>query len=309
MVLKAQRMSRSRARNGKRTLTDMNGLDLLLTYSPFSEHMHQLALACLFKEVAVTRAFGLAGTPRLTDIETSGRLFDITVAMEDGAEIDVEIKLDAVLDRHQLQRQRENIENSRHGMLYLLLGGSQFVMSGDDIVATWAGGYETNITITHEGTVTLGPAIPARLSVPKVLQLGEIVTILGRVSSEISSVAVRELADAYRRCLEELQNTFSSWKQTTVSGWTNAHWNGFYNYVRASLFTSATISNRFGPPRLSWGYRDLDIRRIAVDDFLAHGVHLEAEGSTVFIKLDVLEPGDPEYTNSVRADNRFRANK
>src|ERR1019366_8457282 len=104
------------------------------------------------------------------------------------------------------------------------------------------------------------------------------VTMLATASPKITNLAVRELAEAYRRCLEEIQNTFSSWREVTVSQWKNAHWNGFYDYVRASLFPSATISNRFGRPGLVWECRDLGGIQIAVDDFLEYGgVRLEAE--------------------------------
>jgi hypothetical protein len=151
--------------------------------------------------------------------------------------------------------------------------------------------------------MTLGLAIPTHSSVPKVWQLGEMITMLSSASPDIASVAARELADAYRRCLEEIQNTFRSWKQISVSLWTNAHWSSFYDYVRASLFPSATISNRYGRPVLLWGNRDLGATRIAVDDFLEYGgVYLETEENAVSIQLDVLEHDDSEQTKAVRAD-------
>ena len=108
----------------------MTGLDLLLNYSPFSECMHQRVLACLLKEPAITRRLGLSGTPKSTSIETQGRLFDISVAMEDGREAHVEIKLDASFGPDQMHRQREVIEKTQHEMLYVLLGGAQFIVSG-----------------------------------------------------------------------------------------------------------------------------------------------------------------------------------
>jgi len=278
----------------------MTGLDLLLNNSRFSEHMHQAVLACLLREVAITRAFGLSGTPQSTHLETHRRLFDISVVMEGGGEVHVEIKLDATLYPDQLQRQRENIENSRHEMLYLLLGGAQFVMSGDEIVADWKGGDSQDIEITDDLRVTPGPTIPIYSTAPKALQLRDMITMLEDASPEITNVAVRELADAYRRCLEAIQKTFRSWREINVSQWTNAHWKGFYGYIRTSLFPSSTISNSFGAPQLFWGHRDLEVVRLAVDDFFEYAVHLEAHRKRVYVKLDVLGSSDPERTKYVR---------
>jgi hypothetical protein len=289
-------------RNPGYTSTYMSGLDLLLNYSPFSELMHQLVLACLLKDVAVTRALGLPGAPQSTDIERQGRLFDITVVMEGGKEVRIELKLDAVLGRDQLQRQRENIEASQQEMLYIVLGGTQFVMSGDDIVATWTGGYTQSLEITDDGSITPGPIILAYSTVSRVLQLREVIASLSSASPEIANSAVRELADAYRRCLEKMRDTFASFRETSIRQWTNAHWNGFYDYVRSSLFPSATISNRFGQPKISWGSRDLDGMQIAVDDFFEYGVHVESEENSVSIKLDVVGTYDEEHTRGVRAD-------
>lgn len=278
---------------------NMNGLDLLLGYSPFSELMHQLALACLLKERAITRLLGLSGTPQSTSIETHNRLFDVTVNMEDGSHAHIELKLDAILGEDQLARQRKKIEKLQQEMLYILLGGSQFISSGDDLVATWVGGSTQSIEVAEDGTVTRGPVIPFSSTSPKVCQLPQMIDVLSKASPELDG-AVRELADAYRRCLEDIQKTFEVFERPPITKWTNAHWNSFYDYVRASLFPSASILNRFGTARLSWGYQELHCVRIAVADFFEYGVHLESEGNTVAIKLDVTGTYDADDARAVR---------
>lgn len=278
----------------------MNGLDLLLNYSLFSEHMHQLALACLLRDAAVTRALGLLGTPRESQIETHDRLFDISVLMEDAATVHVELKLDSLIRREQLEQQREKIEGSGDQMLYILLGGSQFVMSGDDIVATWTGGSTRTIDVTSDGVV-LGPLVPTYLSTPKVVQLRDLVAALAKARSEISNDAVGELADAYVQCLESIQSTFKEWQRTAISEWKTAHWIGFFDYLRASVAPDVRVLNRFGQPGLSWGYRDLHILRIAADDFLEYGIYLDAKGGKLCVKLHAIFDADHvEYTQGVR---------
>ena len=76
----------------------MNGLDLLLSYSPHSEAVHQMTLACLLKDGAIARSLGLTGTPKDSFIETNGRL-DITVEMENGLLSHVELKINATFRR------------------------------------------------------------------------------------------------------------------------------------------------------------------------------------------------------------------
>jgi hypothetical protein len=58
-----------------------------------------------------------------------------------------------------------------------------------------------------------------------------------------------------------------------------------------------------------WGYRDLGVIRLAVDNFLEYGgVYLETQGNVVSIKLIVLEPYDlddsdeGEHPRGARAD-------
>jgi hypothetical protein len=219
--------------------------------------------------------------------------------MEDGSHAHVELKLDAVLGRDQLERQREKIEKLKQEMLYILLGGSQFIYSGEELAATWAGGCEQSFEVADDGTVTHGQAIPFHSTVPKVVELRQMIDVLSNASPELNG-AVRELVDAYLRCLGNIQKTFEVFERPPISNWTSAHWNSFHDYVRASLFPSASVFTRFGTAVLSWRFQGLHVVRIAVDEFLEYGVHLESEGSTVAIKVDVTGTYDEEDARWVR---------
>jgi hypothetical protein len=282
-----------------------NGLELLLYYSPFSEHMHQVVLACLLADVTITRALGLRGTPGETRIETHNRLFDISVLMEDGSTVHIELKVDSTIRQTQLERQRENIERSQDQLLYILLGASQFLMSSEEIAATWTSGGTTTITVTEDGVVP-GAFVPAYVSAPIVIQLSGLISALTDALPGIADSARHELAEAYLRCLESIQSTFDKWKESPVADWTSAQWNGLFHYLSATLFPDGRVLNHFGQPVLSWGYRRLPTVQLAADDLLNYDVYLDADKSNLCVKLYADFDRDYEdhtdHTKHMRAD-------
>jgi len=277
----------------------MTGLDLLFGYSRFSESMHQLALACLLRESDLLKELGIPGVPVETSVETDKRLFDITISMQGGSNVRLELKLNAGLSRDQLNRQKEGAGDEQ--MLYVFLGNSQFYTANDQIASSWRRAEEFEIKFAEDETIKVRRASPEGLVDPKIIGLSTMIRALS-ASAQTATPAVRELAEAYRRCLEAIGNAFASFAKISLTNWTNAHWHGFYDSVRANLFPAASIglSIGFQGGRLSWGTRDLMMRRIAVDEFVQYGVHLEIEQSILRVKIDVIEAYEAEWTKTVR---------
>jgi hypothetical protein len=266
----------------------MNGLDLLLSYSPHSEAIHQMTLACLLKDVAIARSLGLTGTPKDSFIETNGRLFDITVEMEDGLLSHVELKINATFGDDQVERQRNFVEGSQDEIIYILLGTQQFMTPAQLYLGHWEGSYEQEIMISADGVITLGPKDRLYHTSPKMLNLDDLINALSEAAPGIDQPAVQELAAAYLSCLENIRQTFKSFVSTHVAFWTDASWIGFYDLLRASAFSSGSLNSCIGVPHFTFEFHPLTPRRLAVDDFIEYDVYLDASKNELCFRMSVI---------------------
>jgi hypothetical protein len=282
----------------------MTGLDLLLSYSPNSEAVHQMTLACLLKDQAIARSLGLTGTPKNTSIETNGKLFDITIEMEEGSVSHVELKVNATFGDDQVERQRNFVEISKDEIIYILLGTQQFMTPAQMNLNQWEGAGEHEISFSADGVITLGPKERFYQTSPKRLNLDDLINALSEAAADIDQQAIRELATAYRSCLENIRQTFKSFVTTDVACWNDASWIGFYDFVRASRFTSGSLDSRIGFPHFIFEFHPLLCRRLAGDDFIEYCVHLDACRGEFSFKLSVTGEYDADDVTYVR--KRFR---
>jgi len=116
--------------------------------------------------------------PKDSFIETNGRLFDITVEMEDGLLSHVELKINATFGDDQVERQRNFVEGSQDEIIYILLGTQQFMTPAQLYLGHWEGSYEQEIMISADGVITLGPKDRLYHTSPKMLNLDDLINAL-----------------------------------------------------------------------------------------------------------------------------------
>lgn len=282
----------------------MSGLDLLFSYSPNSEAVHQVALACLLKDRAIARSLGLTGTPKNTFIESNGRLFDITVEMEDGSVSHVELKVNAILGDDQVERQRNFLESNRAEMIYILLGTQQFMSPAQMHLEDWERSGQHEISFSDDGVLIVGAKARLYETSPKRLSLENLISALSKAASDIEQPAIQDLAAAYRLCLENIRKTFTSFFTTPVAFWNEASWIGFYDFARVTRFPSACLDSRFGVLHFTFEHHPLWCRNLAVDDFIEYHASLDAGIGEFHFMMSVI--GDYDADDATHVRKQFR---
>jgi hypothetical protein len=196
----------------------MAAIDWLLNWSPNSERMHQVVLAGLFQHTSLLRKLDIDGTPTQgLATETQGRLFDFTVPMNTGQNIQIELKLDARLGEDQICRQLTSVKNSNDILLYVLLGITQFCCSPTKI----------------EGLLAAqGMRQPSNI---RVVDLCQMLSAVNSLAAETRNPDQRDLAVAYGSLLRRIQESHTAFAAKTLTEWEWADWFGFYNKLRADL--------------------------------------------------------------------------
>jgi len=103
----------------------MSAIDVLFDWSPTSERVHQFVLSGLLQKTNLLNNIGVNGKLEKIYNESENRLYDITIELENGNKVNIELKIDSELKNEQIQRQLSKL-SSNDTMIYILLGITRF---------------------------------------------------------------------------------------------------------------------------------------------------------------------------------------
>ena len=196
----------------------MAAIDWLLNWSPNSERMHQVVLAGLFQHTSLLRKLDINGNPAQgLATETQGRLFDFTVPLDTGRNVQIELKLDARLSEDQICRQIASVKDNNDILLYVLLGVTQFCCPPAKI----------------EGLLAAkGMLQPGNV---KVVDLYRMQSAVNSLAAETRDPDQRDLAVAYGSLLRRIHESHTAFSAKILGDWEWADWFGFYSKLRTDL--------------------------------------------------------------------------
>lgn len=204
----------------------MAAIDLLLNWSPASERMHQVVLAGLLQHTPLLRQLGISGSP-LPSVatETQGRLFDFTVPLDKGRNVQIELKVDATLSDDQMRRQMAAAAGANDVLMYVLLGTTQFCSSR---------GYIEDFRVRQQVSPKEEDVI--------VVDLATMRRAVSSLIAETRDPDHRDLAAAYDSLLRYIEESFWAFEAKPLGEWISTDWFGFYDHLRRALCIDCSMA-------------------------------------------------------------------